>query len=83
MEWQTFYAQVQELLQLWGIPYVVAPMEAEAQCAFLESAGVVEGCVTEDNDALLFGARTVESPLQSSFRNQILVALRRWFCMYS
>ena len=47
------------LLRLFGVPYIEAPEEAEAQCAQLEQAGLVDGVVTEDNDALLFGARAV------------------------
>lgn len=47
------------MLQLFGIPYIIAPTEAEAQCAWLEEQGLVDGVVTDDNDALLFGAAHV------------------------
>lgn len=50
---------VQELLEVFGIPYVIAPMEAEAQCAFLESIKLTDGTITDDSDIWLFGGRTV------------------------
>lgn len=53
------FTECQELLQLFGIPYIIAPTEAEAQCAWLDSNGLVDGVVTDDNDAFLFGARRV------------------------
>ena len=53
------FEQCQELLQLFGIPYIVAPMEAEAQCAFLDAAGLVDGVATDDNDVFLFGGQRV------------------------
>ncbi|XP_022124969.2 DNA excision repair protein ERCC-5 homolog isoform X1 [Pieris rapae] len=49
----------QELLQVFGIPYIVAPMEAEAQCAFLEDAKLTDGTITDDSDIWLFGGKTV------------------------
>ncbi|KAG7632849.1 Helix-hairpin-helix motif class 2 [Arabidopsis suecica] len=53
------FAECQELLQIFGIPYIIAPMEAEAQCAFMEQSNLVDGIVTDDSDVFLFGARSV------------------------
>ncbi|KAF6175950.1 hypothetical protein GIB67_003438 [Kingdonia uniflora] len=53
------FAECQELLQMFGLPYIIAPMEAEAQCAFMELANLVDGVVTDDSDVFLFGARSV------------------------
>ena len=53
------FIECQELLQMFGIPYIIAPSEAEAQCAWMDSAGLVDGVVTDDNDSFLFGARRV------------------------
>ncbi|KAF9584229.1 hypothetical protein BGW38_007150 [Lunasporangiospora selenospora] len=48
-----------QLLQASGIDYVVAPYEADAQLAFLEKAGLIDGIVTEDSDLLVFGCKRV------------------------
>ncbi|KAJ0841127.1 putative exodeoxyribonuclease I [Helianthus annuus] len=53
------FAECQELLQMFGLPYIIAPMEAEAQCAYMELEKLVDGVVTDDSDVLLFGARSV------------------------
>ncbi|XP_011506583.1 PREDICTED: DNA repair protein complementing XP-G cells [Ceratosolen solmsi marchali] len=51
--------EAQELLQLFGIPYIVAPMEAEAQCAYLEQIKLTDGTITDDSDIWLFGGECV------------------------
>ncbi|XP_040192115.1 DNA repair protein complementing XP-G cells isoform X2 [Rana temporaria] len=53
------YLESQELLRLFGIPYIVAPMEAEAQCAVLDLTDQTSGTITDDSDIWLFGARHV------------------------
>nr|GMC73439.1 DNA repair protein UVH3 isoform X1 [Ipomoea batatas] len=53
------FSECQELLQMFGLPYIIAPMEAEAQCAYMELVNLVDGVVTDDSDAFLFGARSV------------------------
>ncbi|KAK8928198.1 DNA repair protein UVH3 [Platanthera zijinensis] len=53
------FAECQELLQMFGLPYIIAPMEAEAQCAYMEMTNLVDGIVTDDSDVFLFGARSV------------------------
>ena len=50
--------ECQKLLKLMGIPYIIAPTEAEAQCAVLARAGKVYAAASEDMDTLCF-----ESPI--------------------
>uniref|UniRef100_S4RVC3 XPG-I domain-containing protein n=1 Tax=Petromyzon marinus TaxID=7757 RepID=S4RVC3_PETMA len=49
----------QELLRMFGLPYMTAPGEAEAQCAALDLADRTHGTITDDSDIWLFGGRYV------------------------
>lgn len=51
--------QCAEMLDCLGVPWVTAAGEAEAMCAFLDAQGLVDGCITNDGDTFLYGARTV------------------------
>lgn len=56
---QQMVGQIKILLRLFGIPYVTAPMEAEAQCAALVEFNLVDGVITDDSDIFLFGGLRV------------------------
>ncbi|CAK5274848.1 unnamed protein product [Mycena citricolor] len=51
--------QVIKALRAESVQYVVAPYEADAQLAFLERMGLVDGVISEDSDLLVFGCRRV------------------------
>lgn len=53
------YEEIQELLTAFGIPWVSAPADAEAQCAFLCSAGLADGVISDDSDTLIYGSPIV------------------------
>jgi len=51
--------EVMEFLNCLGIPFLKAISESEETCAFLQKNGFVDYVVTEDTDALTFGAKKV------------------------
>ncbi|KIV94697.1 hypothetical protein PV10_02437 [Exophiala mesophila] len=85
---QAMVQECQALLRLFGLPYITAPMEAEAQCAELVRLGLVDGIVTDDSDIFLFGgtriyknmfnaAKYVECYLSSELEKEFLLDRRR------
>lgn len=46
-----------------NIQYVVAPYEADAQLAYLEQKGIINGVLSEDSDLLVFGVRRLLTKL--------------------
>jgi len=52
-----------EELKAAGIPYVVAPYEADSQLAYLEQQGLIQGVLSEDSDLLVFGVRCLLTKL--------------------
>lgn len=59
------------LLKLMGIPYIEAPEEADAQCAWLVKNKLADGVLTEDMDILTFGADKIYRNL-GSFKKETL-----------
>eukprot|EP00796_Vickermania_ingenoplastis_P005372 gene5372-3867_t len=50
---------VVELLDCCGVPFVLSPCEADAQCASLSRRGLVDAVFTEDSDVVVHGATSV------------------------
>jgi 5'-3' exonuclease len=55
------------MLRALGVPFVVAPYEADAQLAFLIRAGLVDAVVTEDSDLLAYGCKRVLYKMNHNF----------------
>ncbi|CAF9932488.1 MAG: hypothetical protein HETSPECPRED_008380 [Heterodermia speciosa] len=54
----TYFSQhTKHLLTLFGFPFHLAPGEAEAECALLQSRGIVDAVLSEDVDTLMFGCK--------------------------
>jgi len=53
------YAMIRDKFESEGIPFIVAPFEAEMQMVFLERKKIVDATMTEDSDAIVLGAQTV------------------------
>jgi len=78
-------ADCQRLLKLMGIPFLVAPTEAEAQCAVLARAGKVYAAASEDMDTLCFNSPILlrhltfseqrKEPIQEIFLDKVLEGL--------
>eukprot|EP00158_Paraphelidium_tribonemae_P004450 Partr_v1_DN26762_c1_g1_i3_m8528 putative Exonuclease len=50
------YLFIQALKRM-NVKYVVAPYEADAQLAFLDKEGIVDGVITEDSDLIVYGCK--------------------------
>lgn len=51
--------QCEELIRSMGLQCVQGPGEAEAFCAHLNAAGLVDGVISQDSDCFAYGARRV------------------------
>ncbi|SPO26358.1 related to EXO1 - exonuclease which interacts with Msh2p [Ustilago trichophora] len=70
--------QLIKVLKEEGIPYVVAPYEADAQLAYLEAEGLIDGVITEDSDLLVFGCKTVLFKLDQAGNAVEMLQQRFW-----
>ena len=61
-------SEIQTMLRMFGLPYITAPMEAEAQCAQLAMQQLVDGIITDDSDVFLFGGTPVYRNMFNSRR---------------
>ncbi|KAJ3717952.1 PIN domain-like protein, partial [Lentinula raphanica] len=52
-------AGMQAIIEAFGFEYRTAPGEAEAELAFLNRVGIIDGILSDDVDNFLFGAHTV------------------------
>jgi len=68
---RTMIPEVQDLLTAMGIPYIQAPSEGESQASYLVTKGDAYAVVTQDADALLYGATKVVRNLSITGRRKL------------
>lgn len=51
--------ECKEMLEYMGLACVQGHGEAEAMCAYLNEDGLVDGCISQDSDCFLYGAKVV------------------------
>ncbi|KAF9467793.1 PIN domain-like protein [Collybia nuda] len=61
-----------------SVSYIVAPYEADAQLAYLERIGIVDGIITEDSDLLVFGCRNVLFKFDANTRSVVNIKRERF-----
>lgn len=59
-----------ELLDLMGVPWIQAPSEGEAQCAWMCQQGLVYAAASQDFDTLLFGSPRLVRNLSAITRKE-------------
>jgi len=64
-----------ELLEIMGIPYIIAPEEADSQCAELVKCGLADGVLTEDMDIMTFGATKIYRNLTSYKKDTLEISM--------
>ncbi len=64
-----------ELLEIMGIPYVIAPEEADSQCAELVKCGLADGVLTEDMDIMTFGAKKIYRNITSYKKDTVEILM--------
>ncbi|WXG41448.1 MAG: flap structure-specific endonuclease [Candidatus Freyarchaeum deiterrae] len=57
--YDTIINETQKLLTTMGVPWVKSPGEGEAEAAYMTRIGKADHVLTQDYDALLFGARSI------------------------
>lgn len=62
--------EAKELIEAFGIPIIIAPSEGEAQAAFMVGRGDAYAVVSQDYDALMFGAPLLVRNLSVSRRKK-------------
>ncbi|KAH6876920.1 PIN domain-like protein, partial [Coprinopsis sp. MPI-PUGE-AT-0042] len=59
-------SEIREILNAFGFEYTVAPGEADAELAYLNGMGIIDGILSDDADCLLFGGLTM---IRNNYRN--------------
>ncbi|KAF4692279.1 Excision repair cross-complementing rodent repair deficiency, complementation group 5 [Perkinsus olseni] len=59
VDFRALKEEIQLLLTAFGVPWVDAPCEAEAQCVALVQNGLADGVISDDSDTLMYGADVV------------------------